>query len=123
VKRLSTGVLAALIAVSCGLTAVAAPSGSQAQGNNGQSVVAQTTDQTPPANFGTPPSGQIPILYNDHHVYTKPDTLKQGRVLAALVKGGTVLIPLRSMFEQMGASVSYDAGSKTVTVSKPGANV
>jgi len=30
---------------------------------------------------------------------------------------------LRSMFEQMGASVSYDAGSKTVTVSKPGANV
>ena len=76
---------------------------------------------TPPANFGTPPSGQIPILYNDHHVYSKPDVLKQGRVLAALVKGGTLLIPLRSMFEQMGATVSYDAGSKTATVSKPGA--
>jgi len=78
---------------------------------------------TPAANFGTPPSGQIPILYNDHHVYTKPDVLKQSRVLAALVKGGTLLIPLRSMFEQMGATVSYDAGSKTATVSKPGAEV
>ncbi len=63
---------------------------------------------------------RFPILYNDHHVYTKPDVLKQGRVLAALVKGGTILIPLRSMFEQMGATVSYDAGSKTATVSKAG---
>ena len=27
------------------------------------------------------------------------------------------------MFEQMGATVSYDAGSKTATVSKPGADV
>ncbi len=47
----------------------------------------------------------------------------KGRVLAALVKGGTVLIPLRSMFEQMGATVSYDAASKTVTVTKPGSEV
>ncbi len=123
-KRLSTGVLAALIAVSCGLTAVAAPSASRTQGNNGKAVVAQDSmGSTPAANFGTPPSGQIPILYNDHHVYAKPDVLKQGRVLAALIKGGTVLIPLRSMFEQMGASVSYDAASKTVTVSKPGSEV
>ena len=44
-------------------------------------------------------------------------------MLAALVKGGTILIPLRSMFEQMGATVSYDAGSKTATVTKPGAEV
>jgi hypothetical protein len=124
VKRLSTGVLAALIAVSCGLTAVAAPSATQSQGNNGQAVVAQDqTGSMPAANFGSPPSGRIPILYNDHHVYAKPDTLKQGRVLAALVRGGTVLIPLRSMFEQMGASVSYDPGSRTVTVSKPGSEV
>jgi hypothetical protein len=87
-------------------------------------VVAQaSTDTAPAANFGSPPSGQIPILYNDHHVYANPDTLKQGRVLAALVRGGTVLIPLRSMFEQMGASVSYDPASKTVTVSKPGSQV
>ena len=77
----------------------------------------------PPANFGSPPSGQIPILFNDHHVYAKPDELKQGRVLAALVRGGTILIPLRSMFEQMGATVSYDPGTKTVDVTKPGADV
>ena len=83
----------------------------------------QGATMPPPANFGSPPSGQIPILYNDHHVYAKPDTLRQGRVLAALVRGGTVLIPLRSMFEQMGATVSYDAGSKTVDVSKAGADV
>jgi hypothetical protein len=123
VKRLSTGVLAALIAVFCGLTAVAAPSTAQSQGNTGQAVVAQDTGSMSAANFGSPPSGTIPILYNDHHVYAKPDVLKQGRVLAALVRGGTVLIPLRSMFEQMGASVSYDAASKTVTVSKPGSEV
>jgi hypothetical protein len=77
----------------------------------------------PPANFGSPPSGQIPILFNDHHVYSKPDELKQGRVLAALIRGGTILIPLRSMFEQMGATVSYDPGTKTVDVTKPGADV
>ncbi len=78
---------------------------------------------TPPADFGAPPSGQIPILYNDRHVYADPDILKQGRVLAALVRGGTIFIPLRSMFEQMGATVSYDAASKTATVSKAGAQV
>lgn len=123
-KRLSTGVLAALVAASCGLTAVAAPTAPQSQGNIGKAVVAQSSmGSAPAANFGTPPSGQIPILFNDHHVYSKPDVLKQGRVLAALVRGGTVLIPLRSMFEQMGATVSYNAGTKTVTVSKQGAQV
>ena len=119
-KRLSTGVLAALIVTFCGLNAVAAPSNA-AQGNIGNSVA--QGGGPPPADFGSPPSGQIPILYNDHHVYSKPDVLKQGRVLAALVKGGTLLIPLRSMFEQMGATVSWDAGSRTATVSKPGAEV
>ncbi len=74
-------------------------------------------------DYGTPPSGQVPILFNDHHVYARPDVLKQGRVLAALVRGGTILIPLRSMFEQMGATVSYDPASKTATVSKAGAEV
>ncbi len=83
--------------------------------------MAQTS--SPPADFGAPPSGQIPILYNDRHVYANPDVLKQGRVLAALVRGGTIFIPLRSMFEQMGATVSYDAASKTATVSKAGAQV
>jgi hypothetical protein len=124
-KRLSTGALAALFVAGLGLNAVAAPSTSASQGNIGTNAIAQAAGAAaaPPANFGSPPSGQVPILYNDHHVYAKPDELKQGRVLAALVRGGTVLIPLRSMFEQMGATVSYDAASKTVDVSKPGADV
>ncbi|MBV8365995.1 MAG: hypothetical protein JO194_05795 [Candidatus Eremiobacteraeota bacterium] len=74
-------------------------------------------------NFGSPPSGEIPILYNDHHVYANPSILKQNRTLAALVKNGVILVPLRSMFEAMGASVSWDAGSKTATAQKPGASV
>jgi len=113
------------MAAGLGLNAVAAQTGAS-HGNIGNNATAQASGGTmaaPPANFGSPPSGQIPILYNDHHVYSKPDVLKQGRVLAALVRGGTLLIPLRSMFEQMGATVSYDAGSKTATVSKPGAQV
>ena len=77
----------------------------------------------PAADFGSAPSGEVPILFNDHHVYSKPDELKQNRVLAALVRGGTILIPLRSMFEQMGATVSYDPATKTADVSKPGSDV
>ncbi len=123
-KRLSTGVLAVLIMAGFGLNAVAAQNGAS-HGNIGTNAIAQDMGGTaaPPANFGSPPSGQYPILFNDHHVYAKPDILKQDRVLAALVRGGTLLIPLRSMFEQMGATVSWDAGSKTVTVSKAGAEV
>ena len=157
-KRLSTGVLAALMVAGLGLNAVAAPSQPASHGNIGPNAIAQATPAAspapaatamaspaasaapaatpmaspapaapaanmPPANFGSPPSGQIPILFNDHHVYAKPDELKQGRVLAALVRGGTILIPLRSMFEQMGATVAYDPASKTVDVTKPGADV
>jgi hypothetical protein len=77
----------------------------------------------PAPDFGTPPSGEIPILFNDHHVYAKPDRLKQNRVLAALVRGNTILVPLRSMFEQMGATVSYDPGTRTAHVSKTGSDV
>ncbi|MBV8222943.1 MAG: hypothetical protein JO293_06240, partial [Candidatus Eremiobacteraeota bacterium] len=75
------------------------------------------------ADFGSPPSGEIPILYNDHHVYANPSILKQNRTLAALVKNGVILVPLRSMFEEMGATVSYDGASKTATAQKPGASV
>ena len=124
-KRLSTGVLAVLIAALCGLNAVAAPSHA-AHGNIGNNAIVAdmgSTNAAPAANFGSPPSGQVPILYNDHHVYSKPDLLKKGRVLSALVRGGTVLIPLRSMFEQMGATVNYNAHTKQVTVSKPGAEI
>jgi hypothetical protein len=86
-------------------------------------VTAQPISTAPAADFGTPPSGEVPILFNDRHVYAKPDRLKANRVLAALVRGNTILIPLRSMFEQMGATVSYDAASKTVDISKPGSDV
>jgi hypothetical protein len=126
-KRLSTVVLTLLMAAGLGFTAVAAQPGAS-HGNIGTNAIAQDQGATaaPPADFGSPPTGQYPILYNDHHVYTKPDILKRGRVLAALVRGGTILIPLRSMFEQMGPpypTVSWDGGSKTATVSKPGAEV
>ena len=132
-KRLSTGLLGLLFAASLGVNAVASQSQPASHGNIGTNAIAQATTapamaapapaSMPAADFGSPPSGQIPILFNDHHVYTKPDKLKAGRVLAALVRGGTILIPLRSMFEQMGATVSYNPGSRTVDVSKPGSDV
>ena len=125
-KRLSTGLLAALVAVGIGSTSVSAQNSGNAQGNIGTyapTQIAQAGPAAPPADFGTPPSGEVPILFNDRHVYAKPDRLKANRVLAALVRGNTILIPLRSMFEQMGATVSYDPASKTVDVSKPGSDV
>jgi len=125
-KRLSTGVLAAIVAVGFGLTSVSAAQTTVANGNIGTLATSTTVAQAmmmPPADFGTPPSGEVPILFNDHHVYSKPDRLKQNRVLAALVRGNEILVPLRSMFEQMGATVSYDPASKTADVSKPGSDV
>ncbi len=125
-KRLSTGLLAALVAVGIGTTSASAQNSVKAQGNIGTYApkqIAQAATSMPPADFGTPPSGEVPILFNDRHVYSKPDHLKANRVLAALVRGNTILIPLRSMFEQMGATVSYDPASKTVDVSKPGSDV
>ncbi len=88
-----------------------------------QATPVAQTGSAPAADFGSPPSGQIPILYNDRHVYATPDALKQGRVLAALARNGAIYVPLRSMFEQMGAAVSYDPSSRTATISKPGAEV
>jgi len=108
-KHQSSGVLAAALAVGFGLSVLAS------------STI--TLAQAPPPDFGSPPSGEYPILFNDHHVYAKPDVDKKSRVLAALVKNGTILIPLRSMFEQMGATVSYDPGKRTVDVSKPGSDI
>jgi len=125
-KRLSTGVLAAIVAVGYGLTSVSAAQLTAASGNTGNLASPSTVAQAmamPPADFGTPPSGEVPILFNDHHVYSKPDRLKENRVLAALVRGNEILVPLRSMFEQMGATVSYDPASKTADVSKPGSDV
>jgi hypothetical protein len=75
------------------------------------------------ADFGSPPSGEIPILFNDHTVYATPDLLDRSRVLAALVKGGQIYVPLRTMFEQMGATVSASADGKSVTAVKSGVTV
>ncbi len=102
--------------------AIVLASSSLASAETTATPIAQASTQPAP-DFGSPPTGQIPILYNDQHVYARPDVLKKGRVLAALVKGGTIFIPLRSMFEQMGATVSYDPSTKTATVTKTGAEV
>jgi hypothetical protein len=124
-KRLSSGILAAIVAVGFGLSSVYAqtPAAKGNKGNSSSATLVAQAAPVPPADFGAPPSGEIPILFNDHHVYAKPDRLKQNRVLAALVRGNTILVPLRSMFEQTGATVSYDPASKTVDVSKPGSDV
>ncbi len=110
-KRLVSRYIVALATIAFGIVSFAV------------SAFAPALAQAPAPNFGTPPSGEVPILFNDQHVYSKPDRLKKGRVLAAIVRGKTILVPLRSMFEQMGATVSYNASSKTVDVSKPGADV
>ncbi len=74
------------------------------------------------ASSASAPS-EIPILFNDHTVAANPDLLKRGRVLAALVKGNRIYVPLRSMLEQMGAAVSTSHDGKTITASKDGASV
>ena len=130
-KHLHLAILAAAAVVVAGLapsfadTTAANASGANAtvSGMATSATFGQQIADAPAMNFGSPPSGEIPILFNDHHVYANPDTLRQGRVLAALVKGGTLMVPLRSMFEQMGATVSYDAASKSVKATKPGSEV
>nr|MDQ6930415.1 copper amine oxidase N-terminal domain-containing protein [Candidatus Eremiobacteraeota bacterium] len=83
----------------------------------------QITAPTLPANFGNPPSGEIPILYNDHTVYSKPDILRRNRVLAAFIKNHQIYVPLRSMFEQMGATVTASADGKTFLATKTGTRI
>jgi hypothetical protein len=113
VTTLLAGALGAALILSV-LGSASAPPASAPQ------VVAQAA---PAADFGEPPAGEYPILFNDRHVYATPTELKAGRVLSALVRGTSVLVPLRSMFEQMGATVAFDPSSKTVDVSKPGSDI
>jgi hypothetical protein len=124
VKRYTLAFVTAIAAAGLGTSSVSA-SQSTLQDNtaNLQPVQIAQATMMPPADFGAPPSGEVPILFNDHHIYSKPDRLKQNRVLAALVRGNEILVPLRSMIEQMGATVSYDPASKTADVSKPGSDV
>ncbi len=110
------------IALTIAISMWSLPSVSAKAADASGTVPTQIADAGAP-DFGSPPSGEIPILFNDRHVYANPDTLRQGRVLAALVKNGQLLVPLRSMFEQMGATVTYDGASKSVKASKPGSEV
>ena len=86
----------------------------------GALLIAAMAATLPAAAQSTPP---VPILFNDRHVDANPDRLISGRVLAALVRNGVVLVPLRSMLEQTGATVSWDPTTRTADVSKPGADV
>jgi hypothetical protein len=81
-------------------------------------LVSVALAQTP--DFGAAPSGAVPILFNDRHVYAKPDKVTRGRLLAALVHDSTILMPLRSLFEQAGASVIYDRETRSAIVRKAG---
>jgi hypothetical protein len=83
----------------------------------------RTSDAPVYDDLGTPPSGAVPILFNGRHVYVRPDHLAHGRLMAALVRGNTILQPLRSLFEQMGATVSYDPVTQTIDIAKPGTEV
>jgi hypothetical protein len=73
-KHLVTWSLAILATVAFGIVAFIA------------AVALRAFAQAPAPQFGSSPSGEVPILFNDQHVYSKPDKLKQGRVLAALVR-------------------------------------
>jgi hypothetical protein len=108
--RLSVGRLCATVAVV--VASLAATFGAAA-----------AQSMAPAGALGSPPSGEVPIIFDDQHVYAKPDTERSNRVLAALVRDGVILVPLRSMFEQMGATVSWDDATHTATVSKPGSEV
>ncbi len=101
---------------SAGIAALAAGVVSIASGGFAQS-------SAPPPEFGSPPAGEIPIVFDDQHVYAKPDLLRSGRVLAGLVRHGVLMVPLRSMFERLGATVTWDEATGSVDVSKPGSNV
>ncbi len=94
------GLLAALLAVLC----FATPSHAKA---------ASGPEQT----------HEIPIIFDDHNVYAKPDIIEKGRVLAALLDGKQIYVPLRSMFERIGGFVSASPDGRTINVSKNGVNV
>ncbi len=106
-----------MLIVALGIAPSFAASGTATTATSGTQVADAAMD------FGNPPSGEVPILFNDHHVYANPDTLRQGRVLAALVKNGAILVPLASMFQQMGGTSTYDPATHSVTAKKDGAEV
>jgi hypothetical protein len=74
-NRFSIGAIAAVFAAALGLTTTVSANAAQVNIGSYASashdmIVAQ--DTSAPADFGSPPSGEVPILFNDHHVYSKP---------------------------------------------------
>jgi hypothetical protein len=65
---------------------------------------------------GTQATGKYPIFINGHRFYARPTQLRRGRVLAAIVRAGKVLVPLKSMFEQLGGTVQYDPVTRSTMV-------
>jgi hypothetical protein len=74
------------------------------------------TPVTEPGAAGGQEGGEIPILFDDRNVHAVPDLQRRGRVLAALVRHGEIYLPLRTMFERMGATVSASGDGKTITI-------
>jgi hypothetical protein len=69
------------------------------------------------------PSGAARVIFHRQFLYAAPDKIRARRLLLPLVKDGTVLPPLRPMLEAIGATVSWDSASQTVTVRKPGTEI
>ena len=63
------------------------------------------------------------FTFHGEHLYVKPDLILHGRSLVALANGNGISESLRSVFRQMGASVSYDPAAGSTVISKPGSEV
>ena len=87
------------------------------------SVSAASAQTSGAANFGSPPSGEVPILFNDQHVYTKPDELepepRSRRARARQRNPRPVALDVRAD----GCDGFVRSGTKTADVSKPGSDV
>ena len=126
VKRYSLALAAALAAAGLGASSVSAEQ-ANLQGNTANLHpirIAQATN-APPADFGSPPSGEVPILFNDHHVYSKPDRLKDNRVSPLrFVRGNEIPRPaaldVRTDGRERLRTIPH---RKTADVSKPGSDV
>jgi hypothetical protein len=85
---------------------------------------AQPNYATPQQQFGAPPPGRVPMFFNRHQVYARPSIIVKGKLMAAIFDGNPSHVsPLVSMFEQTGATFSYDPLTKAITISKAGAEV
>ncbi|MBD5633779.1 MAG: copper amine oxidase N-terminal domain-containing protein [Candidatus Eremiobacteraeota bacterium] len=124
----SAGVLSESIVACLALTSRFADASVVVHPVSARPAVAQVTappsvpPSAPAPDFGSPPSDDVQILFNDRHVYAK-DRRKGNRVLTAIVRNNVILVPMRSMFEQMGGTVRYEPGTRTVDVTKPGSDV